>query len=66
MGFKANQINHGNVASSKGGATKPTHIDISPLEAEILLNALQNAIFKGEMIETVHPLMQKLKTRLEK
>ena len=81
MAFKANNVKVGNktVASPSGGAT-PTNTKtqskkqtstLSPatilnsLETKILLEALKNSTFKGEMVEVVYTLALKLKNNLD-
>jgi hypothetical protein len=81
MAFKANNVKVGNktVASPSGGAT-PTTSKIQPkkqktslppamvldsLETKILLEALKNSTFKGEMVEVVYTLALKLKNNLD-
>lgn len=78
MAFKANNVQVGNkkVASPMGEATPtvvrkttPTPPSITPIvldktETLILLEALKNSTFKGEMVETVYTLAVKLKSHL--
>lgn len=75
MGLKANNVIVGNkkVASPKGGATPTSRkrktsqpaIVLNDLETKILLEALKNSTFKGEMVETVYTLAVKLKNNLD-
>lgn len=72
MAFKAGNVTVGNneVASSLGGATSPidtnktSSLTLNDTETRILLEALKNSTFKGEMIETVYTLAIKLKNNL--
>ena len=77
MAFKANNVKVGNktVASPSGGATPTTRkkqktslppaIILNSLETKILLEALKNSTFKGEMVEVVYTLAIKLKNNLD-
>jgi hypothetical protein len=75
MGFKANNLVVGNkkVASPKGGATptskkkktkKSTPLELTDVETRILLEALKNSSFRGEMVEAIYILAVKLKNNL--
>ena len=78
MSFKANNIKVGNktVASLERGATPtaarnistpnnpPTPLILDKTETLLLLEALKNSTFKGEMVETVYTLAIKLKNNL--
>jgi hypothetical protein len=74
MSFKANNLVVSNkVASPKGEATpttkkkktkKPNSLELSDIETKILLEALKNSTFKGEMVEVVYTLALKLKNHL--
>ena len=80
MSFKAGntQVSGKKVASPVGGATpttrkkvaspKPktqTPMILSEVETKILLEALKNSTFKGEMVEVVYTLAVKLKSNLD-
>ena len=75
MGLKANNIKvkGKDVASLKGGATSPSKrkktsqpaLILNEIETKILLEALKNATFKGEMVEAVYTLAVKLKNNLD-
>lgn len=79
MAFKAGNTKVGDkkVASPTGGATptptrkkqsqpKPqTAMVLNEIETKILLEALKNATFKGEMVEAVYTLAVKLKSNLD-
>ena len=79
MAFKAGNTKVGDkkVASPIGGATptptrkkqpqpKPqTAMVLNEIETKILLEALKNATFKGEMVEAVYTLAVKLKSNLD-
>ncbi len=78
MAFKANNVKVGNktVASPPGGATPtitrqkqktslPQTMMLDSLETKILLEALKNSTFKGEMVEVVYTLAIKLKNNLD-
>ncbi len=75
MGLKANNVIVGNkkVASPNGEATPTSQkrktsqpaIVLSDFETKILLEALKNSTFKGEMVETVYTLAIKLKNNLD-
>jgi len=73
MAFKAGNVTVGNneVASLSGGATSPINTNktssliLNNTETRILLEALKNSTFKGEMVETVYTLAIKLKNNLD-
>lgn len=78
MAFQANNVQVGDkkVASPSGGATPtvtrtqttPTpsnaSLSLNETEIKILLEALKNSTFKGEMVEIVYTLAIKLKNNL--
>ena len=67
MGLKANNkiVRNKKVASPQGEATPSiTPIVLNKTETLILLEALKNSTFKGEMVETVYTLVVKLKSHL--
>lgn len=63
MGFKAGNtiIDNKEVAPSKEGATP---VSLTKMETEVLLHTLKNANFKGEMVEVIYTLVNKLKNNL--
>lgn len=69
MGLKANNkiVRNKKVASPNGGATptKPS-IELTQFETEILLNAMKNATFSGDMISDLHTLVVKLQKHHQK
>jgi hypothetical protein len=79
MSLKANNVVVGNkkVASLERGATPtvtrntptpkklPTSLVLDKTEILLLLEALKNSTFKGEMVETVYTLAVKLKKNLD-
>ena len=70
MGLKANNkvVRNKKVASPKGEATptaKPS-LELTQFETEILLNAMKNATFSGDMIMDLHTLVTKLQKHHQK
>lgn len=69
MGLKTNSkiVRNKKVAPLKGGATptKPS-IELTQFETEILLNAMKNATFSGDMISDLHTLVVKLQKHHQK
>tara|TARA_R110000803_G_scaffold39100_1_gene84300 strand:- start:296 stop:541 length:246 start_codon:yes stop_codon:yes gene_type:complete len=65
MAFKANNVRvKGKVkAPSKEGAiSSPPLLELTQFETEILLNAMKNSTFSGDMISDLYILISKLET----
>ena len=69
MGLKASNIKvkNGDAASTKKGAAPSNpSLELTQFETEILLNAMRNATFSGDMISDLYTLVIKLKKHHQK